>query len=149
VRRILTASLLSLLLLGGGWYAYTKFTRCPGCGELADQRSQWRSAHVTDYSYVYREGGMACCYRVRITVHGRHVTSAEVLQRLPWLDKKPTIDAVFSEARHQMRFADHVTVEYDARYGFPKHVGVDPDRHAIDDEYGFDVEQFQPVRMRR
>jgi hypothetical protein len=148
MRRILGFVVIAALVGAAGWYGYSKVFGCSGCGALDTHRSQWRSLHLTDYSYVYEKGGMACCYRVRITVRGGRVVNAEVLQHV-FTDKNPTVDEVFAAARREMHVADHVHVEYDARYGFPRSVDVDPNDHTMDDEFGFRIEQFRSLTAGR
>jgi Family of unknown function (DUF6174) len=127
----------------GGWYAAHRLYRCPGCDALDAHRRSWRSLNINDYSYVYEEGGMGCCERIRITVHAGRVTQATVLHALFPLDTKPTIDDVFAKARHEMHVAHDVQIVYDRRYGFPTSVSVNPNQNVMDDEFGFRIEQFR------
>ncbi|HEX4493533.1 MAG TPA: DUF6174 domain-containing protein [Acidimicrobiia bacterium] len=143
MRRISLVVVVAALVGAGGWYVGHAVSRCPGCHTLDAHQATWRSQHLVDYSYVYEEGGMACCDRVRVTVHAGRVTHTEVLHELYPRAKKPTVDDVFSAARHEMHVADGVTVQYDNRYGFPMSVNVDPNDHAMDDEWGFRIEQFR------
>jgi hypothetical protein len=143
MRRLALIVLVAAVIVGGSWIAYRKLYRCDGCGALDAHRQTWDSLHLADYSYVYEDGGMACCYRVRITVHAGRVVQTQVLHGLTGFSKHPTVDDVFGAARHEMHAADHVTVEYDPRFGFPSSVSVDPNTRTMDDEYGFHIEQFR------
>jgi hypothetical protein len=143
MRRIAVVVIVGAVAIAGGWFAYHAVSGCHGCRTLDAHQKTWRSQHLSDYSYVYEEGGMACCDRVRVTVHGGRVVQTRVLHELYPLNKKPTVDDVFAAARHEMHVADGVTVRYDPRYGFPLAVDVDPNDHAIDDEWAFRIEQFR------
>lgn len=143
MRRISIIVLVAAVVGVGSWIALRKLYRCDGCGTLDAHRHRWESLHLADYSYVYEEGGMGCCYRVRITVHAGRVVRTDVLHGLTGFSKHPTVDDVFAAARHEMHVADSVSVTYDPRDGFPSNVGVDPNHNAMDDEYGFRIEQFR------
>jgi uncharacterized protein DUF6174 len=143
MRRIALVVVIGCALVAGGWYVSRAASHCPGCDTLDAHRKMWGALRLADYSFVYEEGGMACCDRVRITVHGGRVVQTQVLHELYPLDKEPTVDGVFAAARHQMHVADKVTVQYDSHYGFPRSVNVDPNDHTIDEEWGFRVEEFR------
>jgi hypothetical protein len=143
MRRFLSLLAIAVVLVAASWYGYRRLSRCAGCGPLDAHRHAWQSHQLADYSFVYQEGGMACCYRVRVTVHDGHVVGSRVLHALANLSERPTVDDVFAAARHQMHSADRVSVTYDRQYGFPTLVSVDPNDRTMDDEYGFAIQQFR------
>ena len=60
------------------------------------------------------------------------------------LEDAPTIDDLFERLLDAFRRSDEVRVDYDPDYGFPVSVGVDRDKSAMDDEYGFGAKDFEP-----
>jgi uncharacterized protein DUF6174 len=115
-------------------------------GEVGRRESQWRAHHLTEYDFVYWEGGMAGTCRLTISVRDGRVARAHTTRRCAERLKPRTgftIDGVFAATRHAYRHADHVRATNVPTYGYPKSVSVDENAHAIDDEWGFGVTRFR------
>lgn len=123
-----------------------------GPGRAYDRHlARWQAAGLRAYAFTFVIGGMGGAHAGRVTVrNGRVVDVAAVrasssslaFEPLSFEPRRPTIDDVWALLRHDLETADKVEVSYDADYGFPSEVQVDREKHAIDDEYGYQVRDF-------
>ena len=140
------------LLVGGGWVAYRQTTTdhhtvaAPKDASPIDrQRQRWKNQHVSDYTYHLSSGGMAGPYEAVITVRGGKVVASREVQHTSYKVDPMTIDQLFDETAREQRTADEVEIEWDPTYGFPRHVSIDEDTDAIDDEHGFGASELHPL----
>lgn len=60
-------------------------------------------------------------------------------------DKAATMERLFVIAAEALKTADQVQVKYDAKYGFPTSIQIDPIKQATDDEIAYTVSDFEIV----
>ncbi|HEX7242157.1 MAG TPA: DUF6174 domain-containing protein [Longimicrobiaceae bacterium] len=123
--------------------------------ELRASREQWEGAGVADYRYTVRR--TCVCERdvagpVLVEVReGRTVSVTPVERgvelRREAFDSLDNFRELFSYVEVALNGEHEVlAAEYDSRWGYPVSLYVDPRRGEIEDERGFVVEWFEPLR---
>jgi hypothetical protein len=117
-----------------------------------DQREQlernvavWGDQHLHDYRFRLRVRCFCPSARHAVTVtvrDGRPVGAAGFQRRL---DTVPELFDAIHRALDDPK-AGAVTVRYDGRRGFPRTASIDQIKNAIDDEIGWTVDRFRPLR---
>lgn len=122
--------------------------------EIRRHRALWQNQGIKDYQFVLRMG----CFcpaeytnPVRITIRNGHIVDAvytELNEPIPAQRRAqlPTLDELFDVAEDYAYSADSVTLHFDASYGFLSSLSVDQIKNAIDDELGYSMSEFAPVR---
>jgi hypothetical protein len=57
-----------------------------------------------------------------------------------------TVNQMFGELQRAVDEADLVTVEYDDQFHYPRRIAIDWKRYVADDEFGWEIVSFTPVR---
>ena len=123
--------------------------------ELKANRARWEERGVADYGYtIFRacecepeDAGPA-----RVEVRGGETASVESVEGGPEIrreafDSLDNFRELFRRVQAEMDAEpDELMAEYDAEWGFPVHLHVDPRRDVPGDERGFRVEAFEPLR---
>jgi uncharacterized protein DUF6174 len=131
---------IGVMLLGG----------CDFTSESLRKEQEWKAQEIHDYSFVYTRlcfCGFDGPNPAVITVHNDVVT--KVVNPISSVSGGvstvgyPTIDAVFAIiANAKSHGADEIDVRYDNTYAFPKSIKIDYERHAVDDEVEYRIENF-------
>jgi Family of unknown function (DUF6174) len=114
---------------------------------LAQARSRWRGAGISDYSYEVRK----LCFcppevvgPFAITVRGGVVTS--VVYRPtgaavdPVPERHPTVEGLFGVVEATLeRNPDRLAIDYDPELGYPRRIEVDTIVRAVDDEVTYEA----------
>jgi hypothetical protein len=123
---------------------------CDFTSEPLRREREWKSQEIHDYSFVYTQlcfCGFNGPNPAVITVHNDVVTKVEnpissVSGGVP-ITGYPTIDGIFAIiANAKSHGADELDVKYDNTYAFPKSIKIDYERHAVDDEVEYRIENF-------
>jgi hypothetical protein len=113
---------------------------------VMEHEQSWRKMAPSSYEFTLVYGSMIGVRYARIRVVDSKVVSASPVEGeqrlLQNTDKAVTVDGVFDRVRRDQKRADEVKVTYDDTWGFPANVSVDAIKRAIDDEYGYGVQQF-------
>ena len=117
---------------------------------LRAAEARWDACGVTDYTWSQTAGGfMIGPGHVEIVVRSGEATWATVAgkqQRLGSLAGHPlTVVELFSWI-DAAAGSDRFEATYDATCGYPLTFSIDPSRNAIDDEFGLEVLDLQPVQ---
>ena len=123
--------------------------------ELAANRERWESRGVEDYAYTIlracecepEDAGPA-----RVEVRRGETASVTGVEGGPKI-RREAFDSLdnFRELFERVQAGmdakpDEFRAEYDAEWGFPVYLHVDPRRDVPGDERGFRVDAFEPVR---
>ena len=141
--------------------AIMALTLMPGCSlvqsgvqrDLNAARDKWERSGIDDYEYHLRV--LCFCppnntFPVIIKVQNGVNLSVEYAQEPKEVTNdffKPldTIDKLFGIIQNAIDTgADSLIVEYDATYGYPKSIEIDPITNAIDEEISYFIEAFFP-----
>ncbi|HEX8274775.1 MAG TPA: DUF6174 domain-containing protein [Longimicrobiaceae bacterium] len=123
--------------------------------ELAANRERWESRGVEDYGYAIRracecepeEAGPA-----RVEVRGGETASVGAVEGGPEIrreafDSLDNFRELFRRVQAEMEAKpDELKAGYDAEWGYPVYLHVDPRRDVPGDERGFRVDAFAPLR---
>lgn len=127
----------------------------PGAADLRASRALWERQELRDYRYTI---GRTCeCLPEMVgpavvEVRGGRTVSVTAARSgaaiLPEaFERLDTVDELFAAVQEAMaRDPDELRVRYDPRRGHPVSFFVDYDRDVGDDEHGFTVESFEPLR---
>ncbi|APV43752.1 hypothetical protein Dform_00394 [Dehalogenimonas formicexedens] len=154
---------LNRVVLACGLIAVLSLVLIPGCnpvpgglqGELNTARAKWQKANIDDYSFRLRVGCFCppeIVLPVIIKVENGIAISKGYTQEpkevaTPYFDRVETVDKLFGIIQDAIDTgADSLIVEYDAAYGYPKSIQIDPIKEAIDEEVAYFIELFTPVR---
>ena len=143
--------------LGGVFlsFALVAFPACDMMGNddaeerarLAQARSRWRGAGISDYSYEMRK----LCFcppeyvgPFTITVRGGAVVSVVYLPTgasvVPVPERHPTVDGLFEVVEATLeRNPDQLSIDYDPALGYPRRIDVDTIVRAVDDEVTYEA----------
>lgn len=123
--------------------------------ELAANRERWESRGVEDYGYTLRR---ACecepedAGPARVEVRRGETASVQAVEGGPEVrreafDSLDNFRELFRRVQAEMDAGpDELEAGYDAEWGFPVYLHVDPRRDVPGDERGFRVDAFEPVR---
>lgn len=121
----------------------------PEQNALDDARVRWEAAGITAYQLEYRN--VCFCGRVHIRVD---VTNGQVTRVEPLDDDDAfgpvhegyTVERLFALIQDGLERRPHdVALSFHPELGYPTSVSFDPIGNAIDDEWGFRVENFVTV----
>lgn len=129
---------------------------CAGVSDYDQNLAKWQGADISHYRFQLFIGCF-CPFGedmpLTIEVKDGEVVSMNRFDGSPVESTDPsfevynaysTIDRIFVElAAEQNGDADEVLVEYDTQYGFPANVAIDNIKEAIDDEFSFQVSNFE------
>ena len=114
---------------------------------LAQARSRWRGAGISDYSYEMRK----VCFcpsdvigPFAITVRGGAVASVVYVPTgaavAPVAERHPTVEGLFGVVEATLeRNPDRLAIDYDAALGYPRRIEVDTIVRAVDDEVTYEA----------
>jgi len=123
----------------------------PDYSSIADPKARWQAYGFTDYT-IEQILDCFCAYGgIPIKVVVRNSQVFNIFQagnglRLPdaYWGQFRTIDGLFDEvAAVDPDSVSVFTVMYDAKYGFPTVIYVDPSDSLADEEYGFRTSNFE------
>jgi hypothetical protein len=123
--------------------------------ELAANRERWESRGVEDYGYAIRrdcECGREEAGPARVEVRGGETASVESVEGGPEVrreafDSLDNFRELFRRVQAEMEAKpDELEAGYDAEWGYPVYLHVDPRRDVPGDERGFRVDAFEPLR---
>ena len=133
----------------------TLFTGCrdplaPEHDALAAARARWEARGPSSYLYEYRNVCYCLWAQVRVTVSEGAVASVEWLAGEPGSESSApegyTVEELFARIEAALDGKPHrADAEYDPVLGYPLAASFDPDQHVVDEQWGFVVEEFQPV----
>jgi len=113
------------------------------------QRQIWNAQDIDDYRMtVHMGGGMiagAAVVEVRDGVPVSVQPAGPGPGQIPLsaFAKYDTVEELFDVLEHAFETdAHHIHAEYDARYGLPVSVSIDPREDMVDEEHGFTVQGF-------
>lgn len=116
---------------------------------LADHQAQWLAKGITNYAFTVArqcfcpsndpvDVSVVAGVATKVTRGGQPVAPLDV-QGIP-----KTVPELFALVSAQPASAG-MTVEWDATFGFPSSIQVDPIANALDDEFGIVVTNFRPA----
>lgn len=125
--------------------------------ELRARRERWEAGGVEDYRYTIRP---LCsdCDPVTFLVEVREGRAASVTPLEASVDsldnfRKASVDSLdnFRKLFDRVQAAiesrpDGLKVEYDEGWGYPLYLWVDPTADLADEDFGWVVEKFEPLR---
>ena len=118
---------------------------------LAEARQRWIASGISDYDLRMRRSCGEClptsALHVVVSVSGgvKTVSLAETgVEVLALPQTYPDVDGLFDLIEQMALAGAAVEVEYDGARGFPRVVSVDPVPGAVDDEFGFVIEELIP-----
>lgn len=118
---------------------------------IPDPVERWQAYHLTNYVYDQQNscfcpyGGEVC----RVVVRGNKVVDAIKKsdgQSVPpaALQRYKTVDELFLLVRSlDPDSVASLTIKYDARFGYPSLISVDPNRQIADEEYSYRSENIE------
>jgi hypothetical protein len=119
---------------------------------ISDPAKRWQAYAIEDYSMLQAQtcfcadGG----WKFLITVQSGRITGVvdpadgKVLAGNRWGAFR-TIDDLFALVKSiDTTTVASLSVSYDARYGYPLRVFIDPSTHMADEEYGYETEMLEP-----
>ena len=116
--------------------------------DLAVHQAQWQSKGPASYSFTITRQCFCPSDPLDVVVVDGVATKVTVAGKAPTefqVTGVPlTIQALFALVAAQDEAAD-MTVEWDAGFGYPTSVQVDPIENAIDDEFGYTITNFKPA----
>ena len=144
---------------GGDWSAAAE--------ELRASRERWEAAGVEDYRYTIRT--LCSCDPVTLLVEVREGKAVSVTRPEASVDsldnfRKERVDSLdnfrtagvdsldnFRKLFDRVQAAiesrpDGLKVAYDREWGYPLYLWVDPTLDRADEDYGWVVEKFEPLR---
>ncbi|HEV2733590.1 MAG TPA: DUF6174 domain-containing protein, partial [Longimicrobiaceae bacterium] len=133
---------------GGDWSAAAE--------ELRARRERWEAGGVEDYRYTLRP--LCSCDPATFLVEvreGRAVSVTPLEASVDSLDnfRTASVDSLdnFRKLFDRIQAAieakpDGLKAEYDGEWGYPLYLWVDPRMDVADDEFGWVVEGFEPLR---
>lgn len=123
--------------------------------ELAANRERWESRGVEDYGYTIArqcECAPEDAGPARVEVRGGETASVQAVEGGPEVrreafDSLDNFRELFRRVQDEMDARpDELKAEYDAEWGYPVYLHVDPRRDLAGDERGFRVDVFEPLR---
>ena len=129
-----------------------------GGSELSRNQQKWQDANITHYRFELSIGCF-CAFRDQMPltvevrdgqiVHMATVDGTLVLdtdQNYEFYAPHATIDLLFAEIDAAVNDgADSVTVTYDAAYGFPTEIAIDPSQEIADEEMYYSISGFEAL----
>ena len=129
-----------------------------GGSELSRNQEKWQDANITHYRFELSIGCF-CAFRDQMPltievrdgqiVHMATVDGTLVLdtdQNYEFYAPHATIDLLFAEINSAVNEgADSVTVTYDATYGFPTEIAIDPSQEIADEEMYYSISGFEAL----
>ena len=125
--------------------------------EIARNEAKWREHDIDDYRVVVRVSSLWHMQTHSLIVQDGVVvemsascTPAPIEGRecevRPFRGDSYAVPGLFDQARWiaEQGEAQHITIEFDARYGYPTRISYD-DPEVIDEEWGWGVPEFEPL----
>ena len=119
-------------------------------------RARWNAAHITHYRYIVHEAPSIRVGIDRMPVSIEVRSDGTILMKdkdgislttdeQQMFDEYAPIPNLFDSVEYDIESAYHVSVSYDAKYGFPSRVKVDYLNGGDDDESYDWITDFQPL----
>jgi hypothetical protein len=121
---------------------------------LADSRARWGANGPSEYELAMRrscgeclpEGALAVV--VSVSAGGTTVSLAQNGERIDaQAGLYPDVEGLFDLIETHILAGGEVEVEYDGDLGYPRSVSIDPVPDAVDDEFGYVVEDLAAGRL--
>lgn len=149
-RRIVTAA-VGVVLIG----ACDDDPTGPEFSALRSAEAQWRAVQPATNSYIVQQQ-IVCFCRDGSTTYEVTVTAGTVSYVRALADSVPvpvdqfarfqTIDHLFEQVRAALKTSGQlVAVEYDAAFGYPTVVSLDPIKNAVDDEVTYRTHNYTGI----
>jgi hypothetical protein len=142
-------SLLGLVM--AAWAAAPALARPLEAGtqraELERNRSLWTSQHLRDYRFRLRVQCFCPDAATAVTVIVRDGRPRGATGFRKRFDTMPELFAALDRSIGDPRAGD-VSVRYSARRGFPRSAFVDAVAQTADEEFGWSIDRFRPLRPR-
>jgi hypothetical protein len=116
--------------------------------DLEEAERRWVAAGPERYAYTFRETCFCGPGDRRIEVAAGEVVSVEPAENVdPGQTLEGyTVEGLFALIRESLdRDPDDVTLEFDPAAGYPTRVFFDYDHRAVDEEWGFRVQDFEAL----
>lgn len=148
-------SLVSSLLIGIASLAVAAGCDSPSEPELdlLHARAKWAANAPPSYSYTVAQycfclpewiGPVVVVVRDGVVESRTYVATSAPVPSAQYWDRFATVDTLFARLLEaQQNRPVKVIVTYDAQYGFPNRIDVDPDAHAVDGGYTLVASNFQ------
>jgi hypothetical protein len=121
---------------------------------LAEARQAWEASGVGEYELAMRRTCGEClpasalAVIVSVSNAGKTVSLAENGERVEALPHLyPDVDGLFDLIEDMVLAGADVEVDYDDDRGFPRSVSVDPVPDAVDDEFGYVIDELVVGRL--
>lgn len=115
--------------------------------ELNAARAAWAQHKLSDYAFTLESGGVFGSMKYRVTVENgrcKKVTYWVRLRRHKASCHKRTVPALFDELDRVIKAQPiSLTVRFDATYGFPTEVVVEPASNLTDQSWWYSVSCFR------
>jgi hypothetical protein len=120
--------------------------------DIQDPQSRWQAYGIHDYSMLQSrncfcpDGGTRYLITVQKDAVTRVINPADgsVLPAGQWARFKTVVDLFALVKSIDTATVASIQVSYNARYGFPERVFVNPSANIADEEYGFKTDLLQP-----
>jgi Family of unknown function (DUF6174) len=151
-RRFALAAVTGLFLLATGCSILGIDDNGSERERLADARRLWASHHIDSYDVVLQR--LCFCGSIlpaKLVVRDGTRISATVIETGEPVDDNVieyyfTVTEMFDFIEDAIdRKAHTIDVEYDATYGFPRHVSIDYSLNIADEEMGYETSGLQPL----
>ncbi|HET6637429.1 MAG TPA: DUF6174 domain-containing protein [Gemmatimonadota bacterium] len=143
------ASLTAVSLLALGCSVSGPDDEEDGLARLADAVQAWQASGISDYELAMRRTCGEClpldALAVVVTVSGgdRTVSLASNGEPVTALPRTyPDVEGLFDLIEDMVLAGADVDVDYDDEIGFPRSISVDPVPDAVDDEFGYVIDDL-------
>jgi hypothetical protein len=116
---------------------------------------EWTAKQLNNYRYIARIScfcGEEVTEPILVEVHNGALASIIYINgkspvTITSFNELRTIEDVFDIIRNATQEgADHISVTYDATYGFPSEIHIDYRFNTIDDEISYSIKQFEVLK---
>jgi len=123
-------------------------------GTFTDALKLWQSSGINHYSFTFSEH--CFCIPIGSGIIHVEVKDGVIINAYDEFNIQPltvvemarlkTIDELFTVVQEAIKLPAHtINASYDKNYGFPSEVYLDYNEELADEEYGFTVENFNPL----
>ena len=122
------------------------------CDKVESESSHriWLTNNLRNYSFVARRlvGGEYHYASILITVRDGQAVSwkpnevVSLLTKTDGYEEFDTVEKMFERIRAYCSNGDTITVDYDEKLGYPKHIWIRPYQGATDTQFGIEVTNF-------
>lgn len=116
---------------------------------LSDAVERWEASGISNYELAMRRTCGEClpasALAVVVTVSGGEKSVSRATNGEPLEDSAgiyPDVEGLFDLIEEQVRAGAEIDVEYDGDLGFPRSISADPVPDAVDDEFGYVIDDL-------